>query len=63
MIQEKMLELLLLNEVLSEYYYNYARNRIRLNGKEYDRDKLCERYNTLMEEFLSPYVIDNDSKE
>lgn len=64
MILEKMSELLLLSHVLRDYYCD-IRNRkiIRLNGKEYDYDKIYERYKVLMEEFLSPYVIDNDSRE
>lgn len=62
MIEEKMSELLLLSHVLKDYFCD-VRNRIRLNGKEYDWDKIYERYKVLMEEFLSPYVIDNNSKE
>lgn len=63
MILEKMSELLLLSHVLNDYFRNDVRHRLRLNGKEYDYNKIYERYKVLMEEFLSPYVIDNDSRE
>lgn len=59
-----MSELLLLGHVLRNYYCDVRnRNIIRLNGKEYDYDKIYERYKVLMEEFLSPYVIIKDSRE
>lgn len=63
-MSEKISELLLLSHVLRNYYCDVRnRNIIRLNGKEYDYDKIYERYKVLMEEFLSPYVISKDSKE
>lgn len=63
-MSEKMSELLLLGHVLRNYYCDVRnRNIIRLNGKEYDYDKIYERYKVLMEEFLSPYVIIKDSRE
>ena len=36
---------------------------IKLDGGEYNYDKIYERYKVLMKEFLSPYVIVKDSKE
>lgn len=62
MILEKMSELLLLSHILNNYYRD-VKDRIRLNGKDYDYNKIYGRYKVLMEEFLSPYVIDNDSRE
>lgn len=63
MIQERMLELLLLSNVLNNYFCDRRTKVIKLNGKEYDYDKIYKRYRILMEEFLSPYVIDKNSKE
>lgn len=58
-----MLELLLLSYVLDTYLYDRRTNVIRLDGEEYSYDKIYERYKVLMKEFLSPYVINNSSKE
>lgn len=58
-----MLELLLLSYVLDTYFYDRRTNVIRLDGEEYSYDKIYERYKVLMREFLSPYVINNSSKE
>lgn len=57
-----MLELLLLSNVLDTYFCDRKTNVIRLDG-EYSYDKIYERYKVLMKEFLSPYVINNSSKE
>lgn len=63
MIQEKMSELLLLSHVLDNYFCNRETNMIKIGEKYYNYDKIYERYKVLMKEFLSPYVINNDSKE
>lgn len=57
-----MLELLLLNHVLKSFCYN-PNHTITISGKVYDYDKIYKRYLILMDKFLSPYVINNDSKE
>lgn len=56
------LELLLLSEVLTNFYCDRRVNRIKLDGIEYDYDKIYERYKVLMKVFLEPYVINKDSK-
>ena len=67
MINERMLELLVLNSLLSgvstkEFKEN---NGILLlnTGEEVDGNKLVERQSELTMEFLRPYVIDKNSKE
>lgn len=57
-----MLELLLLNHVLKAFYYN-SDHTVTVGDKVYDYDKVYKRYLILMDKFLSPYVINNDSKE
>ena len=64
MINERMTELLLLmwcldgleneNEVLEE---------TELNGTYYNLHEMIHRRDTLLKEFLSPYVINKDLKE
>lgn len=63
MIIEKMSELLLLSHVLNNYFCDRKTNVIKIEEKYYSYDKIYERYKVLMKEFLSPYVIDNNSKE
>lgn len=58
-----MSELLLLSNVLDTYFCDRRTNVIKLDGEEYNYDKIYERYKVLMKEFLSPYVIVKDSKE
>lgn len=60
MIQEKQVELLALLMILGSYKGNEP---IEYEGKSYDITKMRERGCELMQEFLSPYVIDKSSKE
>lgn len=55
MINEKMLELLLLR-----HFIVIKEERFKELGL--DKNKLLERHNELVEEFLKPYVIDNAEK-
>lgn len=60
MISERMLELILWQEIL--YTFN---NDIEYNDfltKYYDIEKINERYLELVKEFLKPYAIDNTEK-
>lgn len=67
MINERMLELLILNSVLSELpekEFKRDSGILKLNtGEVIDGNKLYERYCELIKEFLSPYVINKNSKE
>lgn len=67
MINERMLELLILNSVLSELpekEFKKDSGILKLNtGEVIDGNKLYERYYELIKEFLSPYVINKNSKE
>lgn len=61
---EKILELLLLSHVLENYFLDRRTNTIQIDDKEYcNYDEIHNRYKVLMKEFLSPYVINKDSKE
>lgn len=60
MIQEKQVELLALLMILGSYKGNEP---IEYKGKLYDIVKMRERGCELMSEFLSPYVINKNSKE
>lgn len=51
MIPEKMLELLVINFILEDPYCN-----------NYNRDKLVDRWDELVNEFLKPYVITEKSE-
>lgn len=64
MIIEKMIELLILSEVIPNVG-NFDRNSDALDylGKKYDDYKLEDRFIELIEEFLEPYIIDSTSKE
>lgn len=53
MTLERMIELLLWNQI--------ANNGYSLRG--YDTDKINKRYEELVKEFFEPYVIDKNSKE
>ncbi len=60
MIPEKMLELLILNQICVDYndnkiYADYL-------DKNYDMQKLGDRYDELGKEFLNDYAIDNPEK-
>lgn len=67
MINEKILELLLLERILEKIYPNYRRSSyasiVNINGIDYDGKGMIKRYMNLLEEFLEPYVIESDSKE
>lgn len=60
MIKEKMLELLILTQVIQETADEIEFVR---HGKKYDKEKVYKRFDELVEEFLEPYVIESDSKE
>lgn len=63
MINEKLLEILVINQVFKELEFN-SKNREWVFGKnKIDMDKLTDRYVELVGEFLKPYVIDTISKE
>lgn len=62
MTQEKILELLLLSHIETDFYHD-VNDHITLYRKRYNHKEIRKRYIALMEEFLSPYVIDNNSKE
>lgn len=63
MINEKMIELLLLNSFLSAFNENYIEHdgeiRVikKLDGTNYNIDKMQERAEKLVEEFIKPYAI------
>lgn len=64
MIKEKMLELLILSEVIPNVgNYNEELCTLEYNGRQYDDMKLEQRYRCLIEEFLEPYALDSTSKE
>lgn len=55
MISEKMLELLVLQEIIKK---NIFKNKTMVfNNKKYDYNKIKERYKELTSEFLEPYII------
>lgn len=59
MIKERMLELLILENIMQfdEIYM------LSFDGRYYDGEKMEKRYKELKKEFLEPYVIDTISKE
>lgn len=64
MIKEKMLEFLILSEVIPNVgNYNEELCTLEYNGRQYDDMKLEQRYMCLIEEFLEPYALDLTSKE
>ena len=67
MISERMLELLVLNSLLSVVSTKELKENngiLSLNtGEKVDGNKLVERQFELAMEFLRPYVIDKNSKE
>lgn len=67
MISERMLELLVLNSLLSGVSTKEFKENngiLPLNtGEEVDGNKLVERQSELAMKFLSPYVINKNSKE
>ena len=62
MIIERQIELLIVSIILSKLKHDRLNNVIEFNGKQYDNNKLRGRWNTLIEEFLEPYVIDSNTR-
>ena len=60
MIVEKMLELLLLREIL--YDYNVNKFYTEFLDDNYDVEKIDSRYLELGKEFLNDYALDNTEK-
>lgn len=69
MINEKMLELFLLYQFINDIpkenmsIENNTRMFVDSQGNWYNLGKMIERTNSLISEFLEPYVINSDSKE
>ena len=63
MIAERMVELLLLGDIIDTYNCCNSGRVASIEGKDYDSIKVLNRYSILLQEFLSPYVIDKNSKE
>lgn len=59
MIQERMLELLVLDLILKDI----SGKTIKFKGKTYNTLAIAKRTGDILEEFLEPYVIESDSKE
>ena len=57
MINEKMLEFLVLQEIIKQNKLKFHNKTIEFEGKKYDYDKIKQRYKKLASEFLEPYVI------
>ena len=63
MINERMLELLLLGDIIDTYKCYKRGGVTNIEGQNYNNDEILNRYTTLLQEFISPYVINKDSKE
>lgn len=63
MINEKLLEILVINRVFDELDFNSDKYEWTYRGNEINIDELNNRYTDLIDEFLEPYVIDTISKE
>lgn len=63
MINEKLLEILVINQICKDLEFNLEKYEWTYRGNEIDLDKLTDRYIELVDEFLEPYVIDTISKE
>ena len=59
MIQERMLELLVLNLILKDI----SGETIKFKDKTYNTRAIAKRTSDILEEFLESYVIESDSKE
>lgn len=59
MIQERMLELLVLDLILKDI----SGKTIKFKGKTYNARAIAKRTSDILEEFLEPYVIESNSKE
>lgn len=62
MIKERMLELLVLINFYDQCKEDDDILIGKFNNKEYDLAKMDKRLDTLIEEFLEPYVIDSNEK-
>ncbi len=63
MTVERMLELLLLEDIMDTYKCYKSDGVTNVEGKNCDNSKILNRYTTLLQEFINPYVIDKNSKE
>lgn len=61
MIKERMLELLILERIIEQSKPEYT--ILNFKDKEYDNQKIYDRFAELLEEFLEPYVIESTLKE
>lgn len=63
MYSDKMIELVLLQQIIAQEELWKESDSYVWNGKEYSVEKLLKRFRELRSEFLEPYVIDSTSKE
>lgn len=63
MYSDKMIELALLQQIITQEELWKKSDSYVWNGKEYSVEKLLKRFGELRSEFLEPYVIDSTSKE
>ena len=57
MIKEKMLELLVLQNIINNNRNIFYNKTIEFNGMKYNFKAIKDRYKELTSEFLEPYVI------
>jgi hypothetical protein len=62
MINERMIELLLLSDIVNNAIQSETDEIIYFNNKPYNAFEMIKRYNELTAEFIEPYVIDSDPK-
>lgn len=60
MIAEHMLELIILTQIIGEDLYEDG--LFYFNGKDYNYDKILDRYFELKNKFLEPYAINTNPK-
>lgn len=63
MYSDKMIELVLLQQIIVQDELWKESDSYVWNGKEYNVEKLLNRFRELRSDFLEPYVIDSTSKE
>lgn len=63
MINEKLLEILVINQIYKDLKFNSEKCKWTFRGNIIDTNELDDRYIKLVDEFLEPYVIGNISKE
>lgn len=56
-MKERMLEFLILQEIIKDNKIKLFKRTIEFDGIKYDFDKIKQRYKELTKEFLEPYVI------